>query len=152
MGRIVWKDVYSIGVPVIDGEHRRLVELMDIFADAINAGKAEDVVIETLNALIVYTKTHFRHEEQMLKKARSNAFLKQKCLHVDLEKRLHAIEEMLPDQPRADIKTALEKWIFEGILPHFVNEDQAAFGKDSAPEAGPPPRGGEEEPVLTSGL
>jgi hemerythrin len=61
-----WNDKYSVGVPSVDGQHKRLIEIINTFYDAMREGKGESALRQTLDDLIDYTNTHFRYEENLL--------------------------------------------------------------------------------------
>ena len=67
MALITWGPKLEVGIGIIDSQHRRLVGLINQLDEAIEKGRANDVVDETLKGLIDYTHTHFRTEEELLK-------------------------------------------------------------------------------------
>jgi hemerythrin-like metal-binding protein len=60
---IEWKDKYSVGISVIDKEHKKLVGILNkaIFAKEHNANTEE--IKEVLREMTDYTFTHFTTEE-----------------------------------------------------------------------------------------
>ena len=68
MALITWGPKLEIGIEIIDSQHRRLVDLINELDEAIEGGRAGDVVGNTLQGLIDYTHTHFRTEQDLLKK------------------------------------------------------------------------------------
>jgi len=68
MALITWGPKLEIGIEIIDSQHRRLVDLINELDEAIEGGRAADVVGNTLQGLIDYTHTHFRTEQDLLKK------------------------------------------------------------------------------------
>jgi hemerythrin-like metal-binding protein len=68
MALITWGPKLEIGIEIIDSQHRRLVDLINELDEAIEGGRAGDVVGNTLQGLIDYTHTHFRTEQELLKK------------------------------------------------------------------------------------
>lgn len=65
MSLFEWSNDYSVGVPSIDMEHRRLVELLNELHDSMTAGKAAEHLTSILDGLVAYTADHFRHEEEL---------------------------------------------------------------------------------------
>jgi len=68
MALITWGPKLEIGIEIIDSQHRRLVDLINELDEAIEGGRAGDVVGNTLQGLIDYTHTHFRTEQELLRK------------------------------------------------------------------------------------
>lgn len=69
MSLITWQDSYSVGVPLIDNDHKLLVSLINQLDDAIKGGQGRDVVGSVLNVLEEYTRGHFGREEILMRKA-----------------------------------------------------------------------------------
>jgi len=61
-----WSDKLSVGVDVIDTDHRVLVDQINMLGDAIAAGDDDIMVASVLNVLIDYTEYHFGREHQMM--------------------------------------------------------------------------------------
>lgn len=68
MSLITWQDSYSVGVDLIDNDHKLLVSLINQLNDAISEDEGRDVVGSVLNVLVEYTVSHFGREELLLKK------------------------------------------------------------------------------------
>jgi len=67
---VVWSDVYSVGLPHIDEQHKKLVVMIN---DLFHAGKEKEVssitYAKAFSKAAEYTQTHFRDEEEFLQKA-----------------------------------------------------------------------------------
>ena len=64
-GLVAWSPALELGHPVIDGQHRRLVDLLNRLFAALESGKARRILETVLEELVDYTLTHFREEEQL---------------------------------------------------------------------------------------
>ena len=62
MGDFIWRPEYSVGDEHLDGQHRGLIELIDLLENESRMG-------EVLERLEIYVDEHFRDEEAMLEKA-----------------------------------------------------------------------------------
>ncbi|MBF0368759.1 MAG: hemerythrin family protein [Magnetococcales bacterium] len=69
MSQMVWKDEYSVGIGSIDDQHKRLFQLFGQLMDAIHSGDAIQVMDDIFLQLKGYVTTHFRFEEQLMRKA-----------------------------------------------------------------------------------
>lgn len=65
MSLIVWSDKLSVGIASIDGEHKKLIKMVNDMNDAMKAGKGNDVVGTMLDELVAYTVRHFATEERL---------------------------------------------------------------------------------------
>ena len=72
MKAFVWKDDYNTGSPVIDEQHRHLVDLINRLAGAltVNQTVADAVVQAAFDGLIVYVREHFATEEDLMRAQR----------------------------------------------------------------------------------
>lgn len=63
-----WDDSYSVGVAVLDDDHKRLIKLINQLQTAALYETSEKFEKEAFDALLDYTKTHFKREEELLEK------------------------------------------------------------------------------------
>ena len=68
-GVFVWTDDLSVGIEEIDQQHQMLVNILNELFHAVAERKSEEMIGETLDALIGYTLTHFELEEKLLQSA-----------------------------------------------------------------------------------
>lgn len=68
MSLITWNDSFSVKVPQIDLQHKKLVKIINDLHGAMRAGKGKDVMAPIIAELVNYTKEHFTFEESLLKK------------------------------------------------------------------------------------
>ncbi|HTX71814.1 MAG TPA: bacteriohemerythrin [Rectinemataceae bacterium] len=62
-----WKDEYSVGIPEIDGQHHKVIELINEVMEAIRDNRVEYVIREVIADLERYAKYHFRLEENLFR-------------------------------------------------------------------------------------
>lgn len=65
MSNIIWKESFSIGIRVIDDQHRRLMEIINELYDAQRIGTSQFIMNGVINRLEDYTIYHFKLEEEM---------------------------------------------------------------------------------------
>lgn len=66
MAFLIWKDDYSVGVPLFDEQHRTLFSLINDFVEALKRGEEAGQAGRTLQGLLDYTTTHFKAEEDLM--------------------------------------------------------------------------------------
>ena len=68
--KIVWSDVYSVGVADLDQQHRKLIDMINQLGDLPREKNAESSMVlhEILSGLFDYTQIHFRDEEEHLRR------------------------------------------------------------------------------------
>jgi len=93
MPLIAWNEKLSVGVASLDGEHRQLVQLLNEFYDATQAGHAKDALGEVLNRLVDYTKFHFANEEEFMVKTAYADYATHKKQHEDLTRQVLEVQK-----------------------------------------------------------
>ena len=67
MTQTCWKDEYSVGDPIIDAQHRQLIDTMNQLSEAIkNDHPSIEDASRIFSALAVYVMDHFSYEEQRM--------------------------------------------------------------------------------------
>jgi hemerythrin-like metal-binding protein len=66
MAMFEWSTGYSVKVPVLDAQHRKLFALANKLHDAMRSGEGRAVIGEVLAELVTYTRTHFDDEERQM--------------------------------------------------------------------------------------
>ena len=126
---VKWEKRFEIGIPVIDEQHRHLVELCnqlhgEIMSTRAGEGKAlllavSDALRETVN----YTKTHFSLEEKLMAAAGFDGLPAHKKRHQEFAEKISA---MLSSFDKVNLQAALDfsKFLYEWILEHIAYEDK----------------------------
>ena len=63
MPLMTWNDKMSVGIVVIDEDHKKLVSLLNELYEGITAGHGKETLGKVLDGLVSYTKMHFAREE-----------------------------------------------------------------------------------------
>jgi len=61
---MIWNQNMSVGVDVLDADHKKLVAMINDLYDGIAAGHGTERLGKVLNGLVDYTNFHFRREEE----------------------------------------------------------------------------------------
>ncbi len=69
MALVTWDQSYSVSVKRLDEQHQKLFSLINSLHEAMRQGKGQEVVQDIVRELATYTVTHFRAEEELLRKA-----------------------------------------------------------------------------------
>jgi hemerythrin-like metal-binding protein len=118
MALIEWTPALSVGVAELDNQHKKLIDIINRFNDAMKSGKGAAVLAVALKEVADYTVYHFGAEERQLQAIGYSGLLKQKTEHkifVDklksLQKELDAGKMMLSIEFMAFLKTWLTSHI-----------------------------------------
>lgn len=63
-----WSDYYSVGIAVVDEQHRRLMGIINELEAGIRDGKGKETLGDTFTSLLRYTKEHFATEEDLMRR------------------------------------------------------------------------------------
>ena len=64
MVKIEWDDSFSVGIPLIDEQHKMLIQRLQALVHAIETYQSVNEIVKTLDFLIEYTNFHFSTEEK----------------------------------------------------------------------------------------
>ena len=117
-----WKAEYSIGVPAIDQQHKKLIGLIDQLYTSMQQGLAEGIIRQILNELIDYTKTHFAAEEAVMKANRYPDFQNHKDEHVNLTIEVLAYNVKFENDYK--IVVPLSMFLKEWLTNHILDSDK----------------------------
>ena len=62
-----WKPEYSVGIASIDGQHKKLIGMLNRLFEAMSTGTGDKVLGDILKELVQYVATHFKMEEDLMK-------------------------------------------------------------------------------------
>lgn len=129
--RLVWRKEFECGHPVIDAQHRGLIELANALLGAIVGGQSKLDVELMLDDLIADFGYHFRDEEAILDRMRHPVAERHKELHRQLLVRAKALSQRFQ---RGELSAeALFGFISEEIInQHILNQDRRFFASDEA--------------------
>lgn len=116
---VAWTDELSIGIGEIDGQHKKLVAMINDLNDAVAGGKAAQTVKAVLDGLSDYTVTHFGNEENYFRKFDYPEYEAHKALHDRfVAKVTKAREDMASGRAMVsrDITIFLKEWLIEHIM------------------------------------
>lgn len=130
---IKWKEEYSCYDPVIDEQHKRLMDIinqMNEIAELSDEYDHYDEIVALFNELKEYTIYHFNHEETMFKEHGYDSFNTkiQELEHKSFVNKVAAIDLYDLDENQAEtvrsVLDFLSKW-----LDHHILETDKRFGE-----------------------
>lgn len=123
---IHWDDSLSVGNPVIDGEHRAIVEALNRFyADWIHAEHHLDLEAELLK-LSGTVETHFANEEDLMARRHCPELSEHAREHRQLLAEMHAIAANIHAIPEAKLEARLLRFIRKLVMSHVLAWDMDA--------------------------
>jgi hemerythrin len=121
---IDWKPAYSVGIEQIDGQHQRLVVLLNAIHQNLKSGVMPlSAILERLKVIYQEAVQHFRSEEQYFSHLPEPMADQHRRAHESLLKELKAA---LDDHESADVERVtalLEGYLKFWLLDHILNTD-----------------------------
>ncbi|WP_286266845.1 bacteriohemerythrin [Thalassotalea atypica] len=120
---MLWKEEYSVGVDVLDNDHKKLISLLNQFTTAYDYAMSEEYEREALNDLVNYTKHHFQREEELMANAQYPDLENHKKQHVVMIEQVGKFVELYNEQGHDsmnEISTFLTNW----LINHIQGTDQ----------------------------
>jgi hemerythrin len=118
-----WSDKYSLGIPSIDQQHKKLVGMLNELFDAMKEARGNDVLGKTLNGLIDYTKTHFAYEERLMQQHAYQDFVAHKERHDELTKQVLETADQFA-AGRVGLSTQTAQFLKEWLASHIMGTDK----------------------------
>ncbi|MFC1526098.1 bacteriohemerythrin [Candidatus Latescibacterota bacterium] len=121
----VWVRQLELGIPLIDGQHRKLVEHLDDLNRAVTAGRPMGEVSQCIDFLLQYTEEHFHTEEQFLAEKHYPGLEDHRKLHqtfrANVAKARRAVETRLEQKQSVDLVRSM---VIHWYVEHIKGTDQ----------------------------
>jgi len=123
MGYLKWNNRYSVHVDEIDKQHQKLINLINEMYDAMQAGKAREIIGTVIDEFVDYTVYHFNTEERLLQQHSYPKYDVHKEMHDNIAKKARDLRETLKkgNKPsNIDVMLLLTNW----LNAHILEEDK----------------------------
>ncbi|ADU27026.1 bacteriohemerythrin [Ethanoligenens harbinense] len=120
-----WKDELSVGVELIDNEHKELIRAVNELFDACMHGKGRAKIAETLKFVENYTVKHFGDEEALQKKYNYPGFPAHQKLHKAFVSDLQNYKRQLETEgPTVNLVATFNTFVSSWLIKHISIEDK----------------------------
>ncbi|MDR2516162.1 MAG: bacteriohemerythrin [Spirochaetaceae bacterium] len=127
---VKWEDAYSVGVTLIDDQHKELIRMTNELALGVEKGGADAEVffMKVIQGAVKYVKTHFTTEEIIMERLKFPDYLPHKKEHENF------VAEVLRDvkafeEGKKLVPLEFAKFLQNWVLNHIAKSDKkyAAF-------------------------
>ncbi|MGC4048346.1 MAG: bacteriohemerythrin [Paludibaculum sp.] len=118
------EESYSVQLPDIDAQHKRLVGTINRLQDAMLQGKGKDVIHSVLVDLEEYTKYHFTFEEELLSRHGYPKILAQESQHRNFVSKLIKFRNDY-DSGSITMSVTVMEFLRDWLTQHILLEDKA---------------------------
>ena len=115
---MTWSDELSVGIKVIDDDHKKLVDMLNQLHEGMAAGHGKEAVGKILDELVKYTQYHFAREEKFFAQTAYTAAASHKKEHDDLTKQVLDVQAKYKKGVTAislEVMTFLKNWLIKHI-------------------------------------
>jgi hemerythrin-like metal-binding protein len=116
MQKIIWQPSYSVGVKLIDTQHKKLFSILNDLQDGLDDDPA--LLEKTIYDLKAYVEFHFGEEEKYFKKfnyADAPSHIEQHHIYIEKINELHERFLKRESDVGAQILDFLNRWILEHV-------------------------------------
>jgi hemerythrin-like metal-binding protein len=122
---IMWTEMMSVGVPVLDSDHKTLVGLINLLQHSIGDPEEYVAVYSVLGALEEYASHHFAREEKMMEASRCPQIDAHRQTHDSFTLQVQTLKRRYENDPTSvrarDCLTFLNNWLVNHICTTDMN-------------------------------
>ncbi len=123
---LIWKEAWSVGVKVLDDDHKKLLDLSRSFLTA-HSKKIRDIrAPDLLDELVEYTKYHFSREEKMMHAAGFPGLAAHRDAHNDIIVRLKEMKRVY--RKKGGLDEEMDAFLMAWLRDHILQEDKKYAG------------------------
>ncbi len=126
-----WNDSYSIGIPELDKEHRKLVNLINTFLSTIHTNDEKETIKLTFDNLLSYADEHFTSEEAFMELHKYPGLKEHRKEHIKLTKEAVQLNKNKDYIFPENIADFLISWLTDHILGTDKKYAEYILEKDS---------------------
>ena len=121
MAFLEWTRELEFGIPVIDNQHKRIVQFINELDDACRTGNAAETQ-HVMEGLLNYTVTHFEFEEDLQERSDYPYLKAHRRIHEIFMKKVAAVRERSQqgEDVAPELLTLLKGW----LANHIKSEDR----------------------------
>jgi hemerythrin len=129
MAEIKWDDSLSIGIKLIDEQHRMLIQRLSDLSRAIEMNQGEVKIAKTLDFMVDYTDFHFSAEEKHMMEQNYPGLEYQKQQHSEFKGHLQRlVEDFEEEGPTKALSTSINVFLLNWLIKHIKGVDHK-FGE-----------------------
>ena len=129
MTEIEWDDSLSVGVDLIDEQHKMLIQRIKDLSDAVNSSRGAGQIGKTLGFMIDYTEFHFSTEEKHMTELGYPGFDIHKQQHEEFKTTLNdMVTEFEEDGATAQLSEGVNTYLINWLIKHIKSID-TKFGE-----------------------
>ena len=124
MAKIQWDESLSIGVNLIDEQHKMLLQRLNDLSVAIEMSHGVEKIVKTLDFMVDYTDFHFSDEEKQMTLHEYPGLEYQQKQHEEFKNKLKQIVEDFEEEGATqDLATSINVFLYNWLVNHIKGVD-----------------------------
>ena len=124
MANIEWNDSLSVGIDIIDEQHKMLIQRLNDLSKAVEMKQGETEIMKTLEFMIDYTDFHFSSEEKHMTEQMYPGLDYQLKQHKEFKDTLaHIVEDFEEEGPTRALVTSINTFLVNWLINHIEKVD-----------------------------
>ena len=121
-----WEDRFSIGVPLVDNQHRHLISMTNELHSACQLSEyyAKEQFVKTVREAVNYVKYHFSTEEQIMEKTAYPGLVDHKRIHTEFAQEVLK-NALYYEEGKKFIPNQFVRFLRDWILTHVAFVDSS---------------------------
>jgi hemerythrin len=125
MALMTWTEKLSVGVGVLDDDHKKLVSMVNELFDAMQAGHGKEKLGGILDRLVQYTRFHFDREEKLFAETGYPASRPHKEQHEALTRQVLDVQKKYNAGAAATLSVDVMHFLRDWLVKHIQGSDQS---------------------------
>jgi hemerythrin len=121
--KLEWGDDYSVGVKILDDQHKKMFATINELLEAINTNTPQEHVDNIIKNLIDYKIFHFETEEKYFKEFNYEGAEEHIAKHREFNEKLNALINKYPEA-NLEFAFVLIDFLEDWLLDHLMVMDQ----------------------------
>jgi len=119
-----WTEEMSVGVQVIDDDHKKLIGMLNDLNDGVITGKNNRSLESVIDALLRYTKYHFAREERFFAETGYPGGAAHKAEHDLLARRVSNLQTRFEAGQSLELSLEALAFLKDWLTGHIMGSDQ----------------------------
>lgn len=125
MKRIEWTPEMSVGIDMIDDDHKRLIDLLNDYIDAVDNDEGVFVFDGLFKQFMDYTAYHFAREEDLMAAAGYSDLENHHLGHLKIIEQLNDMREQVLLSVSSEMQDDVREFFLNWLQVHIMIKDQA---------------------------
>lgn len=124
MPLMTWADEYSVGIPSIDEQHKKLMAILNDLHDGMQAQKSREVLASVFAKLLSYTVEHFAYEENFFDKTNYPLSGEHKSEHASLKEKAIELQKRFEASQSGILSIETMGFLRDWLIKHIQGSDK----------------------------